>query len=95
MRGTQSGVLNLGMTYSVPIIAANVGGFSTSLSNYELKILIEPNDENSLVSAMNTMIQRILSSSDKIRFDFRNAGNEVNQKYINKITTFALLPTKG
>lgn len=94
LRGTQSGVLNLGMTYSIPIIATNVGGFSTSLSNYEPKILIEPNSENALILALNTMIKRILSPTDTLKFNFQNSAVKVNEQYVKKIAKLALLPAR-
>ena len=61
LRGTQSGVIHLGMNYHLPIITTDVGGFAETLSTYDNKIIIPPSDIQALVQAMHKMITSLLS----------------------------------
>jgi glycosyltransferase involved in cell wall biosynthesis len=51
-RASQSGVAHIGISYGLPIIASQVGGLAESLDEYEGTIFVTPEDEPSLIRAM-------------------------------------------
>ncbi len=85
IRGTQSGVLNLGMSYELPIITTNVGGFADLLSKYEPKLIIEPNNELALRNALKLMISNIDRGLLPTPLENYSYTQNVNKKYMDTI----------
>ncbi len=85
LRGTQSGVLNLGMNYSLPIVASRVGGFAEALADYEPKFLVEPNDVKALEATLRLVITKLASSPSDLKRSSTTLGLDVNALYVNKV----------
>jgi glycosyltransferase involved in cell wall biosynthesis len=86
LRGTQSGVLHLGMNYNLPIITTDVGGFKDVLVDYNPKIIVPPNDINSLTQAILKMIHMSNSSSSSKITSSVKVSKGVNESYIKTIS---------
>ena len=52
LNATQSGVINVAMMYRSLVIASNTGGLNEQVQDKETGLLVMPNDENSLMRAM-------------------------------------------
>lgn len=74
---TQSGVVLLGMEYSLPIIASNVGGISEQIIDNKSGLLVNPNDIDDLYSKMKIL------SQDKYKRDFLALNGNESIKKIN------------
>ena len=82
LRGTQSGVLHLAMTYDKPIIISDVGGFSESLKDYSKKFFVRPGNIDSLSNALNIMIKKIITGELEITNGVQKLSEEKNISYI-------------
>ena len=82
LRGTQSGVLHLAMTYDKPIIISDVGGFSESLKDYSKKFFVRPCNIDSLSNALNIMIKKIITGELEITNGVQKLSEEKNINYI-------------
>ena len=86
LRGTQSGVAHLGMNYNLPIITTDVGGFAETLSTYDNKVIIPPQDGQALVQAMYNMITSLLSTSYRSQNPSSITNtSQVNQRFVTTL----------
>jgi len=84
-RASQSGVAHIGISYGMPIIATRVGGLVESLSKYEGTQFVPPEDEQSLVKALASIVHQDKSKTYDIPFSLRWDG--VTTRWVDMITS--------
>jgi glycosyltransferase involved in cell wall biosynthesis len=74
---TQSGIVLMSYAFGVPVIASDTGGLNEQVINDKTGLLIEPNNVNSLLSAMKTIVLNPFSL-EKMKKNISGYLNEIS-----------------